>query len=265
MVDLSGVAEIKCSKCNNVFDVDGSDIYVEAIGSDEKNMGPETYYAGSSEFICPQCKNNIEIEYEASEYPIGALNYSEVNISGAEIIREFHDIDVSFGEEMYSFEDEIQLYLPEKKKIITNLNYGVSDLILEVSKRPDVLYQIAPKEFEELIANIFSRHGFSVELTKQTRDGGRDIIAIRSDLGIRSKYIIECKRYSKSNPVRVDLVRNLYGVQAQEGANKSVLATTSYFTPDAKKFAETVNTTQWAMDLKGYEDIIRWIVDTNRS
>ena len=44
MVDLSGVAEIKCSKCNNVFDVDGSDIYVEAIGSDEKNMACGTFY-----------------------------------------------------------------------------------------------------------------------------------------------------------------------------------------------------------------------------
>ena len=43
MVDLSGVAEIKCSKCNNVFDVDGSDIYVEAIGSDEKNMACGTF------------------------------------------------------------------------------------------------------------------------------------------------------------------------------------------------------------------------------
>ena len=264
MFDLSGVAEIECSKCKNVFDVDGSDIYVDVVGSEERNMGPETFYSGNSEFICPKCENGIEIEYEASEYPIGALNYSEVNISGAEIIKGFHDIDVSFGEEMYSFEEEVKLYLPEKKKIITNLNYGVSDLILEVSKRPNLLYQITPREFEELIANIFSRHGFNVELTKQTRDGGRDIIAIRSDLGISSKYIIECKRYSKNSPVRVDLVRSLYGVQAQEGANKSVLATTSYFTPDARKFAENINTTQWAMDLKGYEDIIKWVMDANR-
>ena len=121
MTELTGIAEIQCTKCHNIFDIDGSDIYVEAVGSDERGMGPETFYSGSTEFVCPKCNNNIEIEYEASEYPVGALNYSDVIISGAEIIKGFHDIDVSFGEELYSFDDEIQLYLPEKKQIITGI------------------------------------------------------------------------------------------------------------------------------------------------
>jgi restriction system protein len=109
------------------------------------------------------------------------------------------------------------------------------------------------REFEEFIAQIFSKHGFSVELTQRTRDGGRDIVAIRSDLGLRSKYIVECKRYAPNRPIGVELVRNLYGVQQQEGANKSVLATTSRFTKDAQEFASNTSTTQWAMDLAGYE------------
>lgn len=96
-------------------------------------------------------------------------------------------------------------------------------------------------------------------MTKQTRDGGRDIIAIRSDLGIQSKYIIECKRYALNNPVSVELVRALYGVQMQEGANQAVLATTSRFTPDARSFATAKNTTEWSMDLKDFEDIRQWV------
>jgi len=265
MPELNGVAEVKCQKCESSLVIDGSDVYVDEVGSEERNMGAEVFYEGILEITCPKCRNEIEFKYEASEYPVGALNYSETEISGADIIRGFHDIDISFQEEIYSFEEQSKLYLPEKKKIITNLNLSTSDLISEISKKPEILYQLDSRKFEELIANIFSRYGFHVELTKQTRDGGRDIIAIKSDLEIKSKYIIECKRYAKHRPIGVELVRNLYGVQMQEGANKSVIAATSYFTPDAVKFSEANNTTEWFMDLKGYEDIVKWVRDTDCS
>ena len=228
-------------------------------------MGAEVFYYGAGKFRCPNCDENVEIEYEASEYPVGALNYSELNIEGGKVVRGFGDIDIRFGEEMYSFDDEIDLYVPKQKEIISCLTSSALDLILIASKNPVALYEMSPREFEQLIAEIFSRHGFKVELTQRTRDGGKDIIAVRSDLGIRSKYIIECKKYAKHRPVGVDLVRNLYGVQVQEGANKSVLATTSRFTPDAHAFAKNASTTQWAMDLKGYEDIITWINSSKNS
>jgi restriction system protein len=139
------------------------------------------------------------------------------------------------------------------------LQSGVSDLILEISRTPTLLYQIHPRQFEELIAHIFSQRGFNVELTKRTRDGGKDIIAIRSDLGIRSRYLIECKRYARNKPVGVGLVRALYGTHMQMGANKSILATTSRFTIDAHRFSEALNTTVWAMDLKEFNDIYEWV------
>lgn len=257
--ELSGEAEIECKRCTSSFFVSGLDIDVQSMGSWERNMGPEATYGGKSDFTCPNCENNIEITYEASEYPAGVLNFSDTEVSGGKLISGFGDIDVSFGEEIYSFDEQVQLYLPEEKTVITNLGLCSFELISEISRKPDILYQIEPRTFEELIATIFSRHGFSVELTKKTRDGGRDIIALRSDLGIKSKYIIECKRYAIDNPVRVELVRSLLGVQVQEGANKSVLATTSYFTKDAKKFVNEVHNTKWAMDLKEYKDILNWI------
>lgn len=258
-MELSGEAEVRCSECTSSFFVSALDIDIDLLESDERNMGMENIYGGSSDFTCPNCDNNILITYAASEYPTGALNFSSTDISGGEILSGFSDIDFSFEEELYSFDEQKLLYIPQKKEIITNLCIGTSDLLTEISREPGLLYKISPRQFEELIASIFSAHGFSVELTKKTRDGGRDIIAIRSDLGIRSKYIIECKRYAIDNPVRVELVRSLYGVQAQEGANKSVLATTSYFTPDAKKFAQKTHTTEWAMDLKAYDDILKWL------
>lgn len=262
MIELPGEAEIRCSNCTSSFYVSGSDIYVESQGSEERSMGAEVFYHGAGDFTCPNCDEVIEVEYEASEYPVGVLNYSEAHATGGKILRGFGDIDVQFGDELYSFDEEIELYVPQEKKIITSLAESASDIIQIVQKKPASLFDMTSREFEEFIAQIFSIHGFSVELTQRTRDGGKDIIAIRSDLGLRAKYIVECKRYAPNRPVGVELVRNLYGVQQQEGANKSVLATTSRFTAEAQAFASNASTTQWAMDLVGYERIIEWVNDT---
>lgn len=225
-------------------------------------MGAEIFYHGSGDFTCPNCDEAVEVEYEASEYPVGALNYSEIKVNGGEILQGFGDIDVQFGEELYSFDEEIELFVHQEKKIILNLTESTRDIFQVVQRNPRALYEMSPREFEDFIAQIFSKHGFTVELTQATRDGGKDIIAIRSDLGIRSKYIIECKRYASHRPVGIELVRSLYGVQMAYGANKSVLATTSRFTPDAEKFASQTSTTQWAMDLVGYERILEWVKAT---
>lgn len=264
LMELPGQAEIECSNCHSSFYVSGSDVYVDSNGSDERAMGLEVFYFGVGGFRCPNCDHEIEVEYEASEYPVGALNFSETHISGGSLLSGFGDIEFQFGEEIYSFEEDAQLYLPKENEIITDLSRSVSALILAAAKRPEVLHEITPREFEELIAEILSKNGFMVELTQRTRDGGKDIVAFSSILGIRSKYIIECKRYAPNRPVGVSLVRNLYGVQLQEGANKSILATTSRFTADAIDFASKRDVSQWAMDLKDYKDIISWIKSSKR-
>jgi restriction system protein len=47
----------------------------------------------------------------------------------------------------------------------------------------------------ELIAELLASYGWTVDLTKQTRDGGYDIFALRKDaLGVQSSWLIECKR-----------------------------------------------------------------------
>lgn len=129
------------------------------------------------------------------------------------------------------------------------------ELVKELAVTPERLKTIDRRTFEQLIAFLFEGFGYEVELTQQTRDGGRDIIAVKK-VELSTKYLIECKRPDPGNVVGVRPVRELYGVKSDEGASKAVLATTTHFSKDAKVFMERH---RWELELRDYDGIIDWI------
>lgn len=153
------------------------------------------------------------------------------------------------------------LFEAERSQVLVpQLIVPAHDYLLDLIRRdPQGLFGLTGRQFEELISEIFARRGFAVELTQATRDGGRDIIAIRQELDIPVKLIIECKRYAPERKVSLGVVQRLYGVKTAESANKAILATTSAFTSPAMQFAETHI---WDLDLKGYDAIVKWIRET---
>ena len=256
-------AEIKCGRCRNKIPIDFSDLDVEEIDGEERQMGPELTYFGFVDIGCPRCQNTMTVNYTATEYPIGSPVDSETRVDGGELIKGFGAIDFHWDEQLYEFNDQAGLYVPQQRAIITRLGHSSSDLIRAAHHNPDVLYSADPRAFEEMVAYIFSKYGFQVELTKQTRDGGRDIIAVKTDeLGTSLKYLVECKRYAKDRPVSVEIVRALYGVHQAEGANKSMIVTTSRYTSDAHAFTKRENTTAIQMRLVEFAELRRWIADT---
>jgi restriction endonuclease len=150
------------------------------------------------------------------------------------------------------------LYVPSEPLIeIPKLIVSASDNLLKtLARNPDLLYTLHPRKFEEVIAEIFFKNGFEVELTKATRDGGKDIIAIYNKMNISTKYVIECKRYAKERRVSIAIVQRLLGVKIAAAANKAILATTSSFTRDAMAFTSNH---LWDLELKDYDDIVLWL------
>lgn len=94
------------------------------------------------------------------------------------------------------------------------------------------------EEFESLIGELLTKMGYGVETTKKTGDGGIDLIVYNQQPIVGGKYIVQCKRYAPDNHVGVVPVRELFGVMHAENANKGIVITTSYFTRQAKEFAE---------------------------
>jgi restriction endonuclease Mrr len=134
------------------------------------------------------------------------------------------------------------------------------ELIRQLAKRPELMRTLDPRKFEQLIAELLRDKGYEVQLTPPSKDGGRDIIAIkRDDIG-SALTLVECKRYAADNKVGVDVVRGLYGTVTAENATAGLIATTSYFTKGAKAFRDTV---QYRLNLADF-DILRNMLDQFR-
>lgn len=94
-------------------------------------------------------------------------------------------------------------------------------------------------EFEHLCQKLLQKCGFHVETTKQSRDGGIDLIATNSNTFLSGKYLVQCKRYT--GVVGEPIVRDLFGVVMAERANKGILITTGRFSESALQFADNKN------------------------
>lgn len=140
------------------------------------------------------------------------------------------------------------------KPIIVDANYR---LIESLKKQPVGIRNLTPRQFEELLAHLLRDMGWDVELTKQTRDGGSDILAyLNTDVG-RLLCLVEAKHYREDRKIGIDLVRTLYGTLCDAQANSAMLVTSSSFTPDAMAFQQKH---QYQLTLREYADVVEWIM-----
>ncbi len=92
---------------------------------------------------------------------------------------------------------------------------------------------ISWKEFEDMLAEVFRRQGYSTtETLGGGADGGIDLVLHKSG----QKTLVQCKRWA-NRQVGVKVVRELYGVMAGERAAAGIVVSTSDFTPEARDFA----------------------------
>jgi len=154
--------------------------------------------------------------------------------------------------------------LSENKEEIEKKNIEFSSKLLPINEElkryfslhPEKLYNLHPRKFEELVADILKDFGFDVELTSATRDGGFDIYAyMKTQIGIFLTFV-ECKRWKPTKPVGIEVVQRLQGVQHINNAHKSMIVTTSYFSQPAilesKKHKNL-------MELVDYNNLKEWL------
>jgi restriction system protein len=150
-------------------------------------------------------------------------------------------------------------------KLITEIKPSIvvaNEALLEKLKRqPDSIFQLPSRKFEELVAELLDGMGFEVELTKATRDGGKDILAYMNTGIGKFLCLVEAKKYRQDRTVGVELVRTLYGTLCDYQANSAMLVTTSSFSPDARAFQKKH---EYQLALQDYGNVVQWIQDYKR-
>lgn len=154
----------------------------------------------------------------------------------------------------FEFETEAEFHLAIPRLELVTLQSSVLQLL---RSDPTLLDKITPRQFEELIYEIFSNLGFEAQLTARTRDGGCDLIAFQKDaLGIMTKYVVEGKHYHpQKNRVGVSVVRQLSAVRQKHGAHHGVIVTSSFFTADAIE----ENSQFYGLQLSDRSKLLEWL------
>ena len=155
--------------------------------------------------------------------------------------------DLRPAHEIYSEE------LPESLvEVVQTVN---ADILAYLKRHPEALHSIHWRLFEELVAEVLASFGWEVDLTQPTNDGGYDIFAISKDdhSGVRTSWVIECKRWSKT--VGVDVARSLFSVKADLHAGMAMLATTSNFASGV----HDLKASRYDLELKDFEGILEWL------
>lgn len=215
---LIGDLIIRCLSCGAEYtiDTDSLDEDVSYIG--EGGMGEQYQHTFAGEIECDRCRQLMVFRLLGFEYPVGAKEYQDSEAEGCEIIEEPY-MEMEYDD------------IPEPL-------LSVYDQILI---DPNSVYNLESWEFEELVAEVYSRNGYRARVTQQTRDGGRDVIATCEVGGVSYSTYFECKQQGPRRPVGVEIVRGLYGVMERDRIDKGVIVTTSRFTRDAIKEAEMLN------------------------
>jgi len=136
------------------------------------------------------------------------------------------------------------------------------ELINYLAQHPEEMHDMAPRKFEELVADIFRAKGYTVELTPATP--GRRIRHARI-LPQRRRNLLDIDRMQtlRPNAARVGRgrPRGLYGVTENERANASLIVTTSSFTRDAKSFQGQI---KYQIKLADQVDLQAWLRNHER-
>lgn len=231
MMEILSDFSISCNTCGNVFRVSKFDLEFETSIYDHGDncMGEEIDYLIEHSINCPYCNTEIAFKIFGSEYPIGAFDSEDSTIMGGIFIEKPH-MGILYDIEEF----ETDAYFVEAT--------GIQRLIIQISQNWEYIYNVTSRQFEEIVEQIFKDAGFETTLTKETHDGGKDIIATKYVLGKPVVFYIECKKYNRRRPIGVNLVRELVGVQTINRVNKTFLVTTTYFTDGAYVEAARQNT-----------------------
>lgn len=129
----------------------------------------------------------------------------------------------------------------------------------------DTIISKSPYEFEKLVVKLLDRMGYggkvvnATEVTKASNDGGIDGIIKEDVLGL-GRIHLQAKRYKRDICIGREDIQKFVGALAVAQSQKGVFITTSYFTQNAKQYAQSLNGSTTIALIDG-EQLAQYIYD----
>lgn len=160
MMELLEDVFIRCSRCGKVTGIHKEDFDFETYVYDrgDNRMGEEIEFRHEGYIECDQCDNEISFRISGYEYPIGAFNYEDIEITGGRFEEEPH-MGVIYSQDDFDLDDAYPAFT------------RVEQIIMDIAQNRELIYDISPREFEAVIERVLQDEGFETKLTQQTRDG----------------------------------------------------------------------------------------------
>lgn len=123
----------------------------------------------------------------------------------------------------------------------------------------DSMFLAHSRVMEKAVGSILrERLGATLEITKETRDGGVDFFGFDSE---RGQFVVEVKRWKK--PVGVSVVRQIAGVLFRERLKTGLLVATAGFSRDARTeamaFSDRKSPHPIDIELVDVRDLLAWL------
>lgn len=232
--------------------VDVFEVLDVEVGNGEIRASVQYELCGDQEDDKAWHGTSISGEATAVITPDGTVSYENITAERDLGEPEYDDVPTPTDEDLY--EDE------------SSTPNAIVDPIQEIKRylaeHPEKLYNLNPRRFEELIADILKDFGFDTELTKATRDGGRDIYAYVRNAVTSFLMFVECKRWASHRKVGINVVQRVHGAAKAGGAHKAMIVTTSFFTLPAQQERRKI---EKEFDLVDYESLKGWLTRYNQS
>lgn len=240
--------------------------HIEKLHIDKGFLVTNSLFTESAKKLAEDYKNSIQlIDHEAllnwtNQYQAVQEKFASSLFSSIWRLP-LHDFFVVKEEEITKEEvvEPTTLILPpEHQDRIVRAENIPFRLIHAILHDPRHMHNLTPRQFEEFIAEVVDRLGFSnIILTPPSGDGGRDVIASNEINGIPMTFFFECKKYAEGNKVQLYTLRALLGTVAHHAteANMGVLVTTSTFTKGCKDLIMS----ECRLDGKDYDGLLGWV------
>jgi len=153
-------------------------------------------------------------------------------------------------------------HMEDGDKRIAVKQFVGQEIIDAIAKNPEVLQDITRNDFERLMAEIFARMGFHVDLYRASKDDGIDFLAVDVGKGeivikaVQCKHPDKGKEGKKARTLPAATVREIYGVAKANNLGGAIAITSSTYSPEAKRFAELKPD---EIQVANAKDICHWI------